>query len=196
MTRRTEDGTDDPQGDEEDDSALFRRAVADVRPIQNDRADTRPPPPPPRPARREADAPEVADSLSEPPPTPAEAEIGERLLYSRPGVQRRVIRQLRRGHYPPAAHLDLHGYSRREAYRELAAFLAAAQERGCRCVRVVHGKGRGSGYRQPVLKVSVDHWLRRRGDVLAFASAPEHDGGTGAVYVLLRASDRDAPGRP
>ncbi len=170
--------------------ALFRQAMADVTPIENDRADTRAPPPPPRPRQQDGDGHQAADSLPEPPPAPAEAETGEDLLYCRAGLQRRVVRQLRRGRYPPAAHLDLHGFSRREAYRELAAFLAAAQAQGCRCVRVVHGKGRGSGYRQPVLKVSVDQWLRRRDDVLAFASAPASDGGTGAVYVLLRTSAR------
>ncbi len=180
-----QDGSGDDR-DPVDETALFRRAMADVRRYEDDRADTRPPPPPPRPLQREADERRVVESLLEPPPDPAEVETGEELLYYRAGVQRRVVRQLRRGHYPPAAQLDLHGLTRREAYRELALFLAAAGERGHRCVRVIHGKGRGSRQPQPVLKVSVDQWLRRRDDVLAFASAPENDGGTGAVYVLLR----------
>ena len=54
------------------------------------------------------------------------------------------------------------------------------------CVRVVHGKGLRSGPRGPVLKASVNRWLRQWDDVLAFVSAPARDGGTGAVYVLLR----------
>jgi DNA-nicking Smr family endonuclease len=37
-----------------------------------------------------------------------------------------------------------------------------------------------------VLKRLVDGLLRRRGDVLAFASAPPAEGGTGAVVVLMR----------
>lgn len=172
--------------DPADEAAVFRRAMAGVRRYENDRADTRPPPPPPRPAQREADERRVVESLLDPPPDPAEIETGEELLYYRAGVQRRVIRQLRRGHYPPAAQLDLHGLTRREAYRELVLFLASAADRGLRCVRIIHGKGRGSRQPQPVLKVSVDQWLRRRDYVLAFASAPESDGGTGAVYVLLR----------
>jgi DNA-nicking Smr family endonuclease len=37
-----------------------------------------------------------------------------------------------------------------------------------------------------VLKIAVDLWLRRHLDVMAFTSAKTIDGGTGAVYVLLR----------
>ncbi|MFW6380236.1 MAG: Smr/MutS family protein [Halorhodospira sp.] len=181
-----EDNPDKPDDEAEQEYALFRRAMADVHPLENDRSESRPPPPPPRPRQRESDERQVVDSLLDPPPDPATVETGEELLYHRSGVQRRVLRQLRRGHYPPAAHLDLHGFTRREAYRELSAFLATARQHGHRCVRIVHGKGRGSGRPQPVLKTSVDQWLRRRDDVLAFASAPERDGGTGAVYVLLR----------
>jgi DNA-nicking Smr family endonuclease len=50
---------------------------------------------------------------------------------------------------------------------------------------VIHGKGRGSGPRGPILKQLVDHWLRHMDDVVAFASPPQADGGTGAVHVLL-----------
>jgi DNA-nicking Smr family endonuclease len=51
---------------------------------------------------------------------------------------------------------------------------------------VVHGKGYRSGARGPILKSAVSLWLRRHMDVLAFTSAKAIDGGTGAVYVLLR----------
>ena len=53
-------------------------------------------------------------------------------------------------------------------------------------MRIIHGKGYRSGARGPVLKVAVDLWLRRHLDVMAFTSARALDGGTGAVYVLLR----------
>ena len=51
---------------------------------------------------------------------------------------------------------------------------------------LVHGKGLGSGQRGPILKGKVDRWLRRWDPVLAFSSARQVDGGTGAIYVLLR----------
>jgi len=53
-------------------------------------------------------------------------------------------------------------------------------------VKIIHGKGLRSRAQGPVLKRLVDGLLRRRGDVLAFASAPAAEGGTGAVIVLLR----------
>jgi len=53
-------------------------------------------------------------------------------------------------------------------------------------VRIIHGKGYGSREQAPVLKNSLNSWLRQHPDVLAFSSTrPEH-GGTGAVHVLLR----------
>ena len=36
------------------------------------------------------------------------------------------------------------------------------------------------------MKAHVDRWLRNRSEVLAFCSATPPDGGTGALYVLLR----------
>ncbi len=50
----------------------------------------------------------------------------------------------------------------------------------------MHGKGHGSLHKLPVLKTKVQGWLRQRDEVLAFCSARPVDGGTGAVYVLLK----------
>ena len=68
----------------------------------------------------------------------------------------------------------------------LAAFLDRCGHRGARCVHIIHGKGHGSSNQGPVLKNKVNAWLRQREEVLAFCSAQPKDGGTGAVYVLLR----------
>ena len=51
---------------------------------------------------------------------------------------------------------------------------------------VVHGKAWGSTSDYPVIKSHVNAWLREWPSVLAFCSAATIDGGTGAVYVLLR----------
>jgi DNA-nicking Smr family endonuclease len=53
-------------------------------------------------------------------------------------------------------------------------------------VRIVHGKGLRSKAAGPVLKNLTDRMLRRRDDVIAFASARPAQGGTGAVVVLLK----------
>jgi hypothetical protein len=72
-----------------------------------------------------------------------------------------------------------------------------AQAEGDRCLLIIHGKA-GAGYTdesgdirgagQALLKSHVNHWLQQVDDVLAFASALPKDGGTGAVYVLLKNS--------
>ena len=113
---------------------------------------------------------------------------GESLQFHRPSVGRRTLRRLTRGSYSIQDELDLHGMTVAEARDALADFVDASCRRGHTCVRVVHGKGLGSGQRGPVLKGKVDRWLRRWDQVLAFSSARQVDGGTGAIYVLLRKS--------
>jgi len=81
--------------------------------------------------------------------------------------------------------LDLHGLRVREAKPALARFLNYSLASGRRCVRIIHGKGIGSGGQQPVLKQKTNQWLRQKDEVLAFVTAPRWDGGSGAVYVLL-----------
>ena len=73
-----------------------------------------------------------------------------------------------------------------EARPALSDFIHYSASQGNYCVRVVHGKGLGSGHRGPVLKNAVNRWLRRWDCVLAFVSTRQVDGGTGAVYVLLQ----------
>jgi DNA-nicking Smr family endonuclease len=111
---------------------------------------------------------------------------GDALSFQRAGVRTQVIRRLRRGLIPIEDELDLHGLSQTAARDQLARFLAHNRAAGRRCVRIIHGKGYRSGARGPVLKIAVDLWLRRHLDVMAFTSAKTIDGGTGAVYVLLR----------
>jgi DNA-nicking Smr family endonuclease len=106
--------------------------------------------------------------------------------FQRAGVRTQVMRRLRRGLYPTEDELDLHGLTQTGARDQLADFIVRSRDSGHRCVRIIHGKGCRSGARGPVLKTAVNLWLRRHLDVMAFASAKAIDGGTGAVYVLLR----------
>ncbi|MEO6954792.1 MAG: Smr/MutS family protein [Polyangia bacterium] len=105
------------------------------------------------------------------------------------GIDRRLVRNLRRGEYAIQAHIDLHGLVQTQARVEVEAFIEESRLHGLRCVLIVHGRGLHSKENMPVLKERVGQWLSRgriaRG-VLAFVSALPTDGGTGAVYVLLR----------
>jgi len=113
-----------------------------------------------------------------------EHEAGQ--TYVRHGLGTDVLARLRRGHWAVQDELDLHGHTADEAHDALADFLDEARTRGCRCVRVVHGKGLTSPNKEPVLKGKVRKWLSHWDDVLAYCEAPRHSGGAGAVLVLLR----------
>ncbi len=116
----------------------------------------------------------------------ADIETGDELLFVRSGLQTNVVRKLRRGQYVLEAELDLHGQRVAEAHELINTFLRRAQKEGKRCVRIIHGKGLGSVSNLPILKGKVSAWLQKKDEVLAFCSARPNDGGTGAVYVLLK----------
>ncbi len=105
------------------------------------------------------------------------------------GLDRRIVKKLRRGELSIQAHLDLHGFRREEARQMVAEFIAKSHVEGKRCVLIIHGRGLGSRDNIPVLKEKLTSWLTRGAigkHVLAFTSARPWDGGVGAVYVLLR----------
>lgn len=170
----------------QDDDALFRRAIADVRPLETD-GRVEPPLKKPKPSARfsRADEARALEESLQADVDEIERANGEARRFRRAGIGRRTMRRLARGSYAVQAEIDLHGMTLAEAKPRLAAFIDACVRDGKRCVRVVHGKGLGSGQRGPVLKPNVDRWLRRMDDVLAFVSTRQVDGGTGALYVLL-----------
>ena len=163
----------------------FRQALSDVTPLAP-RNKARLHKAPPRPVvRRNADVQSAADDLSD--HVPFEREPGQALSFSRPGVQRQVLRDLRRGS-SVEDELDLHGLTVAQARPLLIAFLESSRQRQLRWVRIIHGKGMRSGTGEGVLKGLVASWLAQRRDVLAFREARADQGGGGAVNVLLARS--------
>lgn len=115
----------------------------------------------------------------------ADASLGDAVEYLKDGLSSRLLRQLKRGQFSVRDELDLHHMTSPSAAASLRRFLHECRLDEHYCVRIVHGKGLRSGNDGPVLKGVVEHLLRQREDVLAFASAPAAQGGTGAVLVLL-----------
>ena len=105
--------------------------------------------------------------------------------YLAPGVDRRELRKIKRGDYTPGARLDLHAQTAAEAVTNAKRFVDSRRHRDL-CVCIVHGRGLHSKGKVPVLKTRVRECLRRHPAVRAYADAPRTDGGSGAVYVLLR----------
>lgn len=171
----------------DDDSRLFREAIGDVRPMVATEVIPERPRPAPIPAMRDADEAAVpADSLLFD-YDPADLEVGEELSYLRDGYPPKLLKQLKRGQFSIQADVDLHQMNAAAAQLTISEFLAECRRDGIRCVRIIHGKGLRSKAAGPVLKGLTDKLLRRRDDVVAFASARPMQGGTGAVVVLLKA---------
>ena len=165
---------------------VFREAMRDVKPIA---ARVRVPPSKRKPpAKARFTAADRAMVLIESLQGPGEGEItdtGDEITFRRAGVQDGVMRKLRSGEYRVEDTCDLHGLRSEEAKSCLREFLAHALAHNLRCVRIIHGKGKNSGPRGPVIKTAVNLVLRKTAPVLAFTSARRVDGGTGAINVLL-----------
>jgi DNA-nicking Smr family endonuclease len=182
---------------DDDDIAAFRQALraAGVRRIDSNRADPGQPrrPDPSAADRRAAATTDDAASVGRTSDgRVAPVRPSEFLDFALPDLPWRTRQRLKRGQIAWEEGLDLHGHRLEEARAELESFLRDAGGQGKRCLLVVHGKAWGTRDDYPVIKSHVNAWLREWPSVLAFCSAADADGGTGAVYVLLRRPGRDA----
>lgn len=169
-----------------DDRELFREQVGEVRPVTRKRVVHRGTKPSPIPIQTRLEEERTLHEMRTTDYARIEQETGEELSYARPGLHHTILRKLRRGRFSVTRELDLHGMTVEMAREALKQFLLECREEGDRCVRIIHGKGRGSIDGQPVLKRKLNRWLRQWDGVEAFCSARPVDGGTGAVYLLLR----------
>jgi DNA-nicking Smr family endonuclease len=176
--------------------ALWRIAMRDVEPLPGHAL-----PPEPKPVvlepvtEKPVPAKAVPVPRGKPLPVPTELPL---LTYARtPGLDRRTSERLKRGQLPIEARLDLHGMTQDQARRSLDAFITHAHDRGLRAVLIITGKGlkpraRAAELWDPepgVLKTQTPRWLNEapnRARVLAFTAAQPRDGGSGALYVLIR----------
>ncbi len=180
-------------GDNHSEDSIFRQAVLDAVPLRlKERVETvLSSDPTPGQLRRRAAAvmqPEVdANPLS------GEAPVlygpHDPLAFRRDGVQYGVFRKLKQGGYSLESRLDLHRMVVEEARRAVFGFVTECYEADLRTVLILHGKGERSD--TPArLKNCVAFWLKELETVQAYCSALPQHGGTGAVYLLLRKSER------
>ncbi|MDY0001508.1 MAG: Smr/MutS family protein [Polyangia bacterium] len=176
-----------PVGEEQ----AYRQAMAGVQPLPQDTRVGAARSAPKGAPRREEDA-EAFARLADLVAGIGPFEISDTLEFVEglaQGVDRRLLRRLRKGEYAMQGHLDLHGLTRDEAREAVEGFVASSRTQGKRCVLIIHGRGLNSKEKEPVLKPALVAWLSRGRlgrQVLAFCTARPTDGGAGAVYVLLR----------
>tara|TARA_B110000091_G_scaffold168912_1_gene181127 strand:+ start:215 stop:748 length:534 start_codon:yes stop_codon:yes gene_type:complete len=113
-----------------------------------------------------------------------ESEDG--LLYLRHGHSPDILNKLKKGYWVVQGSIDLHGMISKEAKSYIVDYIQDCKKRHIRCIRIIHGKGIGSKNKEPVLRNKVKNWLVQKDEVIAYAQAPRHDGGSGAVVVLLK----------
>lgn len=180
-----------------DDERLFAEAMTGVSPIS--RGNRKIMKAPDKDALRPAHAPkneelEVMAHLSDLISGTAEMDItfsDEYMEGCVKGLDPRLMQKLRDGLFPIQDYVDLHRLTQGTAEIRIRDFLIQSHGRGLRCVLIVHGKGLNSENHIPVLKKRVPQWLSRgpvKKFILAFSTSRPYDGGTGAIYVLLKRS--------
>ncbi len=115
-----------------------------------------------------------------------EANLGgsEVVSYFKSGVSPKIIKKMKRGDIDHAPTLDLHGQSVVEACESMSHFMHHHQHENF--IHIIHGKGYHSDNGMSILKTQVVNFLSQHPQVLAFNSCPDKDGGSGAIFALLK----------
>lgn len=163
----------------DDDQALFRAAMAAVRPLTvPSRA--------PRPASLQPQGRRPLSAVVRPDWDGPPLTGGCTVSWRRPEASAQLLRTLRGARFTAQDEIDLHGMRAADAQRYLERFLSESVAAGHAQVRVIHGRGQHGGTPHPVIKNLVVALLRGHPATLAFVSAGHHDGGAGALRVRLR----------
>ncbi len=174
----------DPPPIAPEDSELFREAIGPVIVHRHTESRLGKAKPKPRARMFERDEDEALAQSKRVSAWEAQLQVNEPLFYQGPKIDNRMMRQLKSGGIRVDAEFDLHGMQAMSAERHLKQFLADVYKERLHCIRIIHGKGTRSEA-GPVLQNVVDRVLRQQGRVLAYCSAPQNQGGTGAVLALL-----------
>lgn len=111
------------------------------------------------------------------------------LTWRGDGVAHGVFRRLKQGGYTLDARLDLHKHTVEQARKAIVRFVLDCQRYDVRSALILHGKGE-RGEQKAIIKSYTRHWLQLIPEVMAFHSAQPHHGGAGALYVLIKKSEK------
>jgi DNA-nicking Smr family endonuclease len=165
---------------------LFKNNLKGVKPLEQNRVAPYRAPKSTKALQREADDKLVMQELLDESDEMISFHSGDELKFLREGYPPRILKRLRRGDYSIQDQLDLHGLIASEAKQETHYFINECAKDKISAIRIIHGKGLNSPDKKPVIKSLLVGWLKKNQHVIAVCSAPSNDGGTGAVYVLLK----------
>ena len=182
MTRSRDPG---PAPSDTEDSALWQKAMADVKPLRRRRPRKRRAGSAEPPQAAPANAATTTRPAAPTPPLPAKPAATPRAQPGT-GIDRATLSRLKRGDIPISGRLDLHGMTQADAHAALDGFIGRAASAGKRLLLVITGKGSdGDG----VLRRMLPRWINsgpHAARVLRIEPAHARHGGGGAWYVYLR----------
>lgn len=130
----------------------------------------------------ESEMAELSDTQAMLNPVASQANLSYRIAT----LQHKVFEDLKAGKLRWFEAVDLHGCTVEQARAAVLQIIQMAKDENQNVIKIVHGKGP-----EAILKTYVNGWLRQHRDVLAFVSAPDNQGGAGAVLVLLKRSEKN-----
>jgi len=173
-----------------EESALWQRVTATVRPIAR-----RQPKPAPATLAEAPAVPAAKRGRVPPPRVPAATPVAQQKPLA-DSLDGGWDRRLRRGVTQPDWTIDLHGHTLDSARRTLDAALDQALAEGVRVLLLITGKPPRDGDhdidgrpRRGLIRASVASWLqssRHAGRIAAVRNAHPRHGGAGALYIILR----------
>ena len=184
-----------------DETALWKKVAATVKPLAKAKAPLAPVAPPtvkpPKFTQRSIAAPAAAPrALAKLPPP--------RRTHSHATLDGHWDRRLRKGLVRPDMSIDLHGHTLASAQALLDEAIGRALLRGARVLLVVAGRLRPGADRLPqmhgdprprgAIRASLPDWLAyspHADQIVALRPAHISHGGGGAVYVILRRARED-----
>jgi DNA-nicking Smr family endonuclease len=115
---------------------------------------------------------------------------------STPNISRTVIRKLANGHIQCDMRIDLHGYTKKEAWQILIRLIPKAYHQQQRYLLIITGKGKRST-QHPVdfdsepqtLQRLLPQWIKEeelRHYIHSISQASAQHGGNGAYYLILK----------
>ena len=180
-----------PRGLSPEESALWNRLAATVKPLEARPAPKRETV---KPAPETPVAPPKRLKGRVPPSQPRKAPAPAPTPAPAPGLDSHWERRLSRAGAQPDFTLDLHGHTLEQAYWRLDSGLAQAKAMGARLVLVVTGKPRqvaaaDRGEKRGAIRAKILDWLaagQHASDIAAVRKAHRRHGGEGALYLVLR----------
>ena len=113
-----------------------------------------------------------------------------KIKFSRSGISHKEMKKLEKGTDIKEV-IDLHGARANEATEKITSFIEQCLTKEEYKIRIIHGKGnKAYTKKEAVIKNITNKTLQKIPQVLAFCSAKQYDGGTGALNILLKSKRR------